>query len=406
MKDSKLFEKGFIKDEDCSIHTPVVYGYPEKPIYGKGVRIKPIIPGKQETEYDKKIYLKELLPLEEYTKIIVLLSGGKDSIACYWKLRELGVPAKKIELWHHDIDGKHPKRRMDWPVTKSYVKAFAKFTGSRLVTSWREDGFFGELYRIGASQPVHYECNGKCFTCPLTAKQKKSEELRNRVLEDESVKEMLKELGYRFKFPAKSGDLSKRWCSAYLKIDIASSVLRDISKLSDLENQKILVVSGERRGESNGRAKYNEMEVHRTNAVARAHRTVHQWRAVIQYSERDVWEVMRRHGIKPHPCYIAGWNRCSCSQCIFSLPKHFAGIRELFPEEYEALKEDEIRLGFTIDNKKCLDDYVGDAKSCVCWDDPEAIWQLVIGEYSDIYIDPDKWTYPAGAFKGSEGGPC
>ena len=61
--------------------------------------------------------------------------------------------------------------------------------------------------------------------------------------------------------------------------------------------KKILIVSGERRGESAGRSKYNEMEVHRTNAEKRSHRTVHQWRAVIDYSEKDIWEVLKRHKI-------------------------------------------------------------------------------------------------------------
>lgn len=34
-------------------------------------------------------------------------------------------------------------------------------------------------------------------------------------------------------------------------------------------DKKILIVSGERRGESAGRSKYNEMEIHRTNAEAK-----------------------------------------------------------------------------------------------------------------------------------------
>ena len=36
----------------------------------------------------------------------------------------------------------------------------------------------------------------------------------------------------------------------------------------------------------------------------------------------------------------------------FSLPKHWAGIRDIFPEEVEAVKRDEETLGFTLDNKK------------------------------------------------------
>ena len=170
---------------------------------------------------------------------------------------------------------------------------------------------------------------------------------------------------------------------------------------------KLLIVSGERRGESSGRAKYNEMEIHRTNAEKKLHRTVHQWRSVIDYSEKDVWEVLKRHRVNPHPCYRAGWNRCSCAMCIFSTPKLFAGIRELYPEEYRLLKYDEEILGFTLDNKCDLDTFVGDAKSCVYHGDEKAIHSLLTGEFSvdDMYVD-GKWMYPAGAFHGAEGGPC
>lgn len=101
----------------------------------------------------------------------------------------------------------------------------------------------------------------------------------------EGMKEELKKFGYRMKFPAKTGDLSRRWCSAYLKIMVADSVISNLSRLGELEeisrkrqktkkakggcmegavqssvtsnsekiskNTKILIVSGERRGEQN-----------------------------------------------------------------------------------------------------------------------------------------------------------
>ncbi len=93
--------------------------------------------------------------------------------------------------------------------------------------------------------------------------------------------------------------------------------------------------------------------------------------------------------------------------CIFSTPKLFAGIRELYPEEFELLKQDERILGFTLDSKCDLDTFVGDAASCVYHGDKEAIRSLVTGEFTvdDIYVG-DTWKYPAGAFHGAEGGPC
>ena len=262
------------------------------------------------------------------------------------------------------------------------------------------------------------------------------------------MEELLKQYGYRWKFPAKTADLSRRWCSAYLKICVADTVVSNLDRLGELEklggkrhkfpakggthsgrwcsgnlkaavqdsvtanleetktNKKILIVSGERRGESAGRSKYNELEIHRTNAEAKAHRIVHQWRAVIDYSEKDVWELLKRHHINPHPCYRIGWNRCSCAMCIFSTPRLFAGFKELFPDEFAELRHDEEVLGFTLDNKKNLDEFVGCAESCVCWDDKDAIHSLLTGEFGTGDIFVENWNYPAGGFHGADGGSC
>lgn len=176
---------GYIKDLDCTKDTPVIYGHEDAPIYGQGIRIKPRVPGRQDSEHMKKIYLEELLPLEEYDMIAVLLSGGKDSIACYYKLIELGVPKEKIELWHHDIDGGHPSRRMDWRCTQNYVKAFAEAEQVPLRLSWRVNGFFGELYRIGASEPVEWmdPDTGEICRCKLSRKYIPDRESRESEIE-------------------------------------------------------------------------------------------------------------------------------------------------------------------------------------------------------------------------------
>lgn len=406
----------YIKDIDCTKDTPVVLGNVDQPIYGKGIRIRPKVEGRKDSKHFEEIYLPELLPLEKYDLIVVLLSGGKDSVACYYKLLELGVPKEKIELWHHDIDGGHPSRRMDWRCTRNYVKALAEAEGVELRISYRVNGFFGELYRIGASEPVEWIEPGteEVKRCKLSPNYIKCLELKKQAAQD--MESLLKEYGCRMKFPAKSPDLSKRWCSAYLKICVADAVVSNLDRLGELEKlggkrlkfpakisaqqgrwcsgslkaavqdsvtgnlektracKKILIVSGERRGESAGRSKYNEMEIHRTNAEKRFHRTVHQWRAVIDYSEKDVWEVLKRHKVNLHPCYRIGWNRCSYAMCIFSTPSHFAGIREIYPEEYRALAQDENILGFTLDNKKCLEDFVGEVRSYVYWGDQAAVY--------------------------------
>ncbi len=410
-----LFQPEFMRDADCTKDTPVIHGRPDSPIYGTGKRIRPRVPGRRDSEYMKKILLEELLPLEEYDRVILLISGGKDSIASYYKLLELGVPKQKIEFWHHDIDGGNPTRRMDWRCTSHYIHAFSEAEHIPLRVSWRKNGFFGELYRIGASEPIEWQEPETCeiIQCALSKKYIECQKLKEKSPAD--IEKQLEQFGYRMKFPMKTGDLSRRWCSAYLKIMVADTVLRNLHNLEQLgkpdgksgKDIRLLVVSGERRGESAGRSKYNEMEVHRTNAAAKSRRIVHQWRPVIDYSEKDVWEVLKRHKVNPHPCYRAGWNRCSCAMCIFSTPTLFAGIRELYPEDYRMLRQDEKVLGFTLDNDCDLDTFIGNAGSCVYHGDKEAIHSLVTGEFSadSVYVQGE-WKYPAGAFHGAEGGPC
>lgn len=407
-----LFQPDFIRDADCTKETPVIYGKSDIPIYGMGKRICPRVSGRKDTEYMKKIYLEELLPLEMYDLVIVLISGGKDSIACYYKLLELGVPKSKIEFWHHDIDGGHPSRTMDWRCTANYIRSFAEAEQIPLRVSWRKNGFFGELYRIGTSELIEWVDpeTGEIYQCPPSKKYMECQKLKAAAISE--MENKLAEFGYRMKFPMKSGDLSRRWCSAYLKIMVADTVLRNMNSVAanltkTRKDIKLLIVSGERRGESVGRSKYNEIEIHRTNAVYKHHRTVHQWRPVIDYSERDILEVLKRHKVNPHPCYRAGWNRCSCAMCIFSTPRLFAGIRELYPKEYALLCQDEKILGFTLDNHCDLETYIGSADSCVYHGDKEAIQSLLTGEFpvESVYVK-GKWKYPAGAFHGAAGGPC
>lgn len=175
-----LFQPDFIRDADCTKETPVIYGKSDIPIYGIGKRIRPRVSGRKDTEYMKKMYLEELLPLEMYDLIIVLISGGKDSIACYYKLLELGVPKSKIEFWHHDIDGGHPSRTMDWRCTANYIRSFAEAEQIPLRVSWRKNGFFGELYRIGTSELIEWVDpeTGEIYQCPPSKKYMECQKLK------------------------------------------------------------------------------------------------------------------------------------------------------------------------------------------------------------------------------------
>lgn len=164
---------------------------------------------------------KELLSYDRY---LVQFSGGKDSTACFLHLVEQGVPEEKIELWHQLVDGRG-KTWMDWEITEAYCRAFAEAFGVPIYFSWKEGGFRREAFRENArTAPTTFELPGGTTKTIGGGRGKESTRMR---------------------FPQISPDLSVRWCSAYLKIDICASAIRNQARFNDL---RTLVISGERGG--------------------------------------------------------------------------------------------------------------------------------------------------------------
>ena len=62
----------------------------------------------------------------DYDHVVVAFSGGKDSTAAFLHLLDRNVPKDRVELWHHDIDGREGSHLMDWPSTPAYYGAFAR----------------------------------------------------------------------------------------------------------------------------------------------------------------------------------------------------------------------------------------------------------------------------------------
>lgn len=232
--------------------------------------------------------------LASYDHFIVAFSGGKDSLACVLHLLDLGVPRDRIELWHHDVDGQEGSRLMDWPVTRDYCRAVAEALEIPLYFSWKVGGFEREMRRDGtATAPTRYEA-------PLPGG-------RTGLFEAGGNGPP----GTRLKFPQVAADLKVRWCSAYLKIDVGSTALRNQKRFV---GARTLFVTGERAEESSARAKYKTFEPHRSDS---AKRHVDQWRPIHQWPEQAVWDIIKAHHINPHPAYHLGFGRVSCAACNF-----------------------------------------------------------------------------------------
>lgn len=322
--------------------------------------------------------------LQSYDRIIVLFSGGKDCTASFLHLLDRGVDRDRIELWHHEIDGREGVvLAMDWPSTPDYCRKFAEAFGVKIFFSWKVGGFEGEMLRENArTKPVRFETPDGVFRAGGDGGREAT----------------------RRKFPQVSADLSVRWCSAYLKIDVASLALRHQERFN---SGRTLVISGERAEESPGRARYRVLEPDRTdNRNGRLRpRYVDHWRPVHGWKVEQVWDIIQWYRVNPAPAYHLGWGRLSCMTCIFGSANQWASVAQIDPDRFNHIARYEQEFGCTIHRSESVSDKT--AKGTPYPMDPEMIRIAMSETYDQPIILPDgvEWILPAGAF-GEKDGPC
>lgn len=314
--------------------------------------------------------------LQSYARVIVAFSGGKDSVAATLHLLDVGVPRNRIELWHHDVDGREGSTLMDWPVTRDYCAQLAAALGLPLYFSWKVGGFEREMLRENArTAPVRFESP------------------------DGIVREVggtRGVLGTRRRFPQRSADLRTRWCSAYLKIQVMDTAIVNQARF---RHARTLVVTGERAEESANRAHYATFEPHRTDArrSVRLGRHVDHWRPVHRWAVADVWAIIARYGVRPHPAYEAGFSRLSCAACIFGSSHQWRTLQERVPEQFAQVQAHEAAFGVTIHRRLTILESA-DQGTPYAAATPEAIHRARALRFEGpILVAPENWRMPAGA---------
>lgn len=318
--------------------------------------------------------------LAAYDRILLAFSGGKDSLACLLHLLEAGVPASRIELHHHDVDGDQPF--IDWPCTLPYCRAVAGYFGVPLYRSWRAGGFLGEMDRHGdPTGAVLFELPDGGLGRAGGAGPP----------------------GWRGRFPQVSADLRVRWCSSVLKIEVLAAAIRGQARFLD---GRTLVVTGERADESPGRARYLTFEAHRTaTGGGRAPaRQVDHWRPIHGWPEAEVWRLIERFGVTPHLAYQLGWGRLSCRACIFGSPNQWATIRALFPDQFRQIAAREAASGLTIQRSASVVALADRGRPYpAALARPDFVAQAEAADWR-LPVISRPWSLPAGAF-GEAAGP-
>ncbi len=197
-------------------------------------------------------------------KIIVSVSGGKDSTAMCLHLLEQGYS------------------------TSDFIRVFAD-TGWESHTTYEYleqlEKTIGKIHRVRAVIPVRTE-------------------------HKEIIKEIEDELGFESPmirygirnqvFPSRS----RKWCTSILKIE-------PIKEFIDRFEDEIVNLIGIRREESPRRQKMTEWE-YNDYFDCWTHRPIINW------TEKQVIDIHHRFNIRPNDLYLNGSNRVGCYPCIYS----------------------------------------------------------------------------------------
>lgn len=315
--------------------------------------------------------------LSSYDYIIVAMSGGKDSTACFLYLLEQGVDMNKVELWHHLIDGREGSELMDWAVTEDYCRKFAAAFKVPVFYSWREGGFEREMLRNQSlTGDVLFETPDNALVRRESSNQERFKNTRQ-------------------KFPQVSADLSVRWCSSYLKIDVSKIAINNQERFN---GKKTLFITGERGEESAARSKYEQFEPHQCDRRAgKLQRHVDHWRPVLQWKETEVWAIIERNSVVPHPAYYLGWGRVSCAGCIFGSKNAFASLNKINPKQVKRISEYEEQFKITIKRNNPVSKMIAEGTPYEGCDDAEMVALSQNINYNG-QIFTNNWVLPKGAF--------
>lgn len=241
-------------------------------------------------------FIGDTLDLRQFDKIFISVSGGKDSHAMIFLVKELAEKqgcADKLVALYADTG-------MEWHNAESHVRKICTAANIPLKVVY-------------------------------------------------PVRPMFEEIGYRWERILSSGKVREsnvmfpspqcRYCTANQKRDPMDKYIRSYSG-------KLLKITGERWEESKARSTYTEfVKIDRTST---SKRQVYGWRPMLPYTTADIFQMVKNSGVERHSCYNMGASRLGCAGCIFSTDNDLRIEMRENPLIFEALDKLETDSGFTM----------------------------------------------------------
>jgi 3'-phosphoadenosine 5'-phosphosulfate sulfotransferase (PAPS reductase)/FAD synthetase len=169
---------------------------------------------------------------------------------------------------------------------------------------------------------------------------------------------------------------------------VCSAAIRNQDRF---KGKRTVVLTGERAEESAARAKYKIFEAHRASSTERR---VDHIRPILHYTSAQVWKLIERHRIHPHPAYYLGWGRVSCAACIFGSKNQWASLNALAPAMVERIAQYEDEFGHTINRKKTVRELVAEGVPYQSITDRWAKLAMSKDFTPEVIMEP--WEPPAG----------
>jgi 3'-phosphoadenosine 5'-phosphosulfate sulfotransferase (PAPS reductase)/FAD synthetase len=224
-------------------------------------------------------------------RVVASVSGGKDSAALSLHLRELGIDHDRVFL---DTGWEHPK-------TYDYLRgqltdALGPIHEARAVVPPPAPEVVARLRPLVRAAVEA----GSAFVCLILKKGM---------------------------FPART----IRFCTQELKVKAMQTYVAErVAAGEDLIN-----AVGIRRAESGARAAAKEWEW--SDGF-----DCEVWRPLVDWTEQDVIDIHRRHGLRPNPLYLLGASRVGCWPCIHARKSEIRFIAEHDPERIELIRQLEL----------------------------------------------------------------